>query len=199
MTSAAHSSTPHRATAGVLPAPAVRDGLRVLADWTSSLIAGPMQRRSLRRARRKSIAQLRALDDQLLADIGVCRDQIPDLVDLMLCQQGMEARCTLMLRQAQHEDRGGAGAPPLPLAGEGRGEGRAGGSTLTLPSLTRRATPSPAGAGEGLTPLLSAVFAGVGQEAVPRCDPLLQALESGTRRRRMAPWADPDWWEGRRR
>jgi CelD/BcsL family acetyltransferase involved in cellulose biosynthesis len=38
---------------------------------------------------------------------------------------------------------------PLPLAGEDRGEGRAAGSALTLPSLTRRAPPSAAGAGEG--------------------------------------------------
>jgi zinc protease len=39
-------------------------------------------------------------------------------------------------------NEGLAASPPLPLAGEGRGEGRTTCSTLTLPSLARRAPPS---------------------------------------------------------
>jgi hypothetical protein len=64
-----------------------------------------------------------------------------------------------MLRQARHEGFPGTRAESAPTAAAHRAlsrlrervgvRARTTGGTLTLPSLTRRAPPSPAGAGEG--------------------------------------------------
>jgi uncharacterized protein YjiS (DUF1127 family) len=93
-------ATPGRASV----ADAVRRDWRPLARLLRRYVLEPYARR---RRRRHAIAQLRALDDRLLADIGVMRGQIELAVDGLLASRGegwsRPRRRSLPTAAPQHE------------------------------------------------------------------------------------------------
>ena len=88
MTNAAYPRKAHHAAvAGMASGLGLSRPLRRLVGWTTTALTRTLQRRRLRRLRRMAIRQLEALDDRLLTDIGVLRDQIPELIDLLLSRR----------------------------------------------------------------------------------------------------------------
>jgi uncharacterized protein YjiS (DUF1127 family) len=92
MTSATYSKRWHRPSAEIFAGSALRRGLRELIKLGSGTLAHASEQRRFWRLRRTEIRRLHALDNQLLADLGLSRDDIPGVVDLALCRELAGAR-----------------------------------------------------------------------------------------------------------
>lgn len=103
-----HRDLAHRptadATAGVWP---VADALRrIMRRGAKLLRKGVLERYLRRRRRRIAIAQLQALDDRLLADIGLRRNDIERTVDGLLTRRSGSAVPTPRRRRSPPENDG---------------------------------------------------------------------------------------------
>jgi len=78
---------------------------------------------AMARRRRRAIAELERLDARLLADLGVERDAIPDLVDRLLARQAPADHAPATGRGVS--GAGSTAARPTPGPGVTRGFGRA--------------------------------------------------------------------------
>ena len=148
MTSAAYPGKLHRAPAGMASWLELNRPLRRLVEWTTTALARTLQRQGLRRLRRMAIHQLEALDDRLLTDIGLFRDQIPEFIDLLLSQEraGLHTQISASpLANCRYQTERMAGDRDFRTLG--------GGSNANC-QLARE--------------LLSAAPAGLGQEIAPR-------------------------------